>query len=65
VIAQANFPGELRNQKSGPAPFRYILPDGRSHRAQVAADHLVSRVHQRHEHAHYAGLADLELASAG
>jgi glyoxylase-like metal-dependent hydrolase (beta-lactamase superfamily II) len=42
VIAQANFPGELRNQNSGPAPFRYLLPGGRSHRAQVAADHLVS-----------------------
>ena len=42
VIAQANFPGELRNQNSGPAPFRYLLPGGRRHRAQVAVDHLVS-----------------------
>ena len=43
VIAQANFPGELRNQNSGPAPFRYLLPGGRSHRAQVVPDHLVSK----------------------
>ncbi len=42
VIAQAHFPGELRNQNSGPAPFRYLLPGGRSHRAQVIPDHLVS-----------------------
>jgi glyoxylase-like metal-dependent hydrolase (beta-lactamase superfamily II) len=42
MIAQANFPGELQNQNSGPAPFRYLLPGGRSHRAQVAVDHLVS-----------------------
>lgn len=42
VIAQANFPDELRHQNSGPAPFRYFLPGGRSHRAQVVPDHLVS-----------------------
>ena len=42
MTAQANFPGELRNQNSGPAPFRYLLPSGRSHRAQVVPDHLVS-----------------------
>jgi glyoxylase-like metal-dependent hydrolase (beta-lactamase superfamily II) len=42
VIAQANFPEELRHQNSGPAPFRYFLPGGRSHRAQVVPDHLVS-----------------------
>jgi glyoxylase-like metal-dependent hydrolase (beta-lactamase superfamily II) len=42
VIAQANFPGELQNQNSGPAPFRYLLPRGRSHRAQVVVDQLVS-----------------------
>jgi glyoxylase-like metal-dependent hydrolase (beta-lactamase superfamily II) len=42
VIAQANFPDELRNQNFGPAPFRYLLPGGRSHRAQVAPDRLVS-----------------------
>ena len=42
VIAQAGFPDELRNQNSGPAPFRYFLPGGRSHRANVAPDHLVS-----------------------
>ena len=42
VIAQANFPDELRQQNAGPAPFRYLLPDGRSHRAQVLPDHLVS-----------------------
>lgn len=42
VIAQANFPEELQNQNSGPAPFRYLLPGGRSHRAQVTPDHLVS-----------------------
>jgi len=43
VIAQANFPDELRNQNSGPAPFRYLLPGGRSHRVQVVPDHLVSK----------------------
>ncbi len=42
VIAQANFPDELRQQNDGPAPFRYLLPDGRSHRAQVVPDQLVS-----------------------
>jgi glyoxylase-like metal-dependent hydrolase (beta-lactamase superfamily II) len=42
VIAQANFPDELRRQNSGPAPFRYFLPGGRSHRAAVAPDQLVS-----------------------
>ena len=42
VIAQENFPGGLRNQNSGPAPFRHLLPGGRSHHAQVAVDHLVS-----------------------
>jgi glyoxylase-like metal-dependent hydrolase (beta-lactamase superfamily II) len=42
VIAQANFPDELQRQNSGPAPFRYFLPAGRSHRAQVVPDHLVS-----------------------
>jgi glyoxylase-like metal-dependent hydrolase (beta-lactamase superfamily II) len=42
VIAQANFPDELRRQNSGPAPFRYFLPGGRSHRAQVTPDQLVS-----------------------
>src|SRR5260221_294001 len=42
VIAQANFPDELRHQNSGSAPFRYFLPGGRSHRAQVVPDHLVS-----------------------
>jgi hypothetical protein len=43
VIVQANFPGELRNQNSRPAPFRYLLPGGLSHRIQVAVDHLVSK----------------------
>lgn len=42
VIAQANFPDELRNQNSGPAPFRYLLPAGHSHRGHVVPDHLVS-----------------------
>lgn len=42
VIAQANFPDELRLQNTGPAPFRYFLPPGRSQHAQVAVDHLVS-----------------------
>jgi glyoxylase-like metal-dependent hydrolase (beta-lactamase superfamily II) len=42
VIAQASFPDELQRQNSGPAPFRYLLPGGRSHRARVAPDHLVS-----------------------
>jgi glyoxylase-like metal-dependent hydrolase (beta-lactamase superfamily II) len=41
VIAQANFPDELRRQNSGPAPFRYLLPAGRSHRVRVSPDHLV------------------------
>lgn len=30
VIAQANFPDELRSQNDGPPPFRYFLPGGRS-----------------------------------
>jgi len=42
VIAQAGFPDELRNQNSGPAPFRYFMPNGRSHQAHVVPDHLVS-----------------------
>jgi glyoxylase-like metal-dependent hydrolase (beta-lactamase superfamily II) len=42
VVAQAEFPDELRRQNSGPAPFRYLLPAGRSHRVRVAPDHLVS-----------------------
>jgi glyoxylase-like metal-dependent hydrolase (beta-lactamase superfamily II) len=42
VIAQANFPSELLNQNAGAAPFRYLLPGGRSHRVEVTADHLVS-----------------------
>lgn len=42
VIAQANFPDELRSQNSGPAPFRYLLPAGHSHRGLVVPDHLVS-----------------------
>jgi glyoxylase-like metal-dependent hydrolase (beta-lactamase superfamily II) len=42
VIAQANFPDELRNQNSGPPPFRYLLPAGGSHRIQITADQLVS-----------------------
>jgi glyoxylase-like metal-dependent hydrolase (beta-lactamase superfamily II) len=42
VIAQASFPDELRHQNSGPAPFRYLLPAGRSHRVRVVPDHLVS-----------------------
>jgi len=43
VIAQANFPAELRNQNAGPPPFRYLLPAGRSHRAQVVPDQLVTK----------------------
>jgi glyoxylase-like metal-dependent hydrolase (beta-lactamase superfamily II) len=43
VIAQVSFPDEQRNQNAGPAPFRYLLPGGRSHRAQVVPDHLVSK----------------------
>jgi glyoxylase-like metal-dependent hydrolase (beta-lactamase superfamily II) len=42
VIAQANFPAELRSQNDGPPPFRYLLPSGRSHRVQAVPDHLVS-----------------------
>jgi glyoxylase-like metal-dependent hydrolase (beta-lactamase superfamily II) len=43
VIAQASFPDELRNQNSGPAPFRYLLPAGTSHRADVVPDRLVGK----------------------
>jgi glyoxylase-like metal-dependent hydrolase (beta-lactamase superfamily II) len=42
VIAQANFPDELRHQNSGPPPFRYLLPSDGSHRIQVLPDQLVS-----------------------
>jgi glyoxylase-like metal-dependent hydrolase (beta-lactamase superfamily II) len=42
VIAQANFPGDLRNQNSERGTFP-VHPGGRSHRAQVAVDHLVSK----------------------
>jgi glyoxylase-like metal-dependent hydrolase (beta-lactamase superfamily II) len=42
VIAQANFPDELRHQNSAPPPFPHFLPAGRSHRAQVLPDQLVS-----------------------
>jgi glyoxylase-like metal-dependent hydrolase (beta-lactamase superfamily II) len=42
VIAQANFPDELCHQNSSPPPFRYLLPAGRSQRAQADPDHLVS-----------------------
>lgn len=40
VIAQANFPDELRRQNSAPAPFPYLQPGGR-HDAHVTPDHLV------------------------
>jgi len=43
VIAQANFPDELHHQNSGPPPFPYFLPAGRSHRAQARPDQLVSQ----------------------
>jgi glyoxylase-like metal-dependent hydrolase (beta-lactamase superfamily II) len=42
VIAQANFPDELRHQNSGPPPFRYLLPADGSQRIQVRPDQLVS-----------------------
>jgi len=42
VIAQENFPGELRLENSGPPPFRYLLPGGRRRRIEVVPDHLVS-----------------------
>jgi glyoxylase-like metal-dependent hydrolase (beta-lactamase superfamily II) len=42
VIAQANFASEMENQNAGPAPFRYLLPAGRSHRFAVTPDRLVS-----------------------
>jgi glyoxylase-like metal-dependent hydrolase (beta-lactamase superfamily II) len=41
VIAQANFPDELHHQNSSPPPFPYLLPPGRSHRAQARPDQLV------------------------
>jgi len=43
VIAQAEFPDELHRQNSGPPPFQYLLPVGRSHRTQVVPDQLVSQ----------------------
>jgi glyoxylase-like metal-dependent hydrolase (beta-lactamase superfamily II) len=42
VIAQANFPDELRLQDSSPEPFPYFLPGGRRNRVDVVPDHLVS-----------------------
>ena len=42
VIAQSGFPDGLRRQNAEPAPFRYLLPEGRSHRVQIAPDRLVS-----------------------
>jgi glyoxylase-like metal-dependent hydrolase (beta-lactamase superfamily II) len=42
VIAQANFPGELRHQNSGPPPFRCLLPGGGRPHAEIVPDHLVS-----------------------
>jgi glyoxylase-like metal-dependent hydrolase (beta-lactamase superfamily II) len=44
VIAQANFPDELRLQNAGPAPFKYFLPTGRSHRHHPVPDHLVGEL---------------------
>jgi glyoxylase-like metal-dependent hydrolase (beta-lactamase superfamily II) len=46
VIVQASFPDELRRQNSEPPPSRYFLPAGRSHRARVAPDRLVSAPEQ-------------------
>lgn len=42
VIAQANFPDELRMENSGPPPFRYLLPGGQRQRVEVTPDRLVS-----------------------
>jgi glyoxylase-like metal-dependent hydrolase (beta-lactamase superfamily II) len=42
VIAQANFPDELRLENSGPPPFPYLLPGGQRRRVEAAPDHLVS-----------------------
>jgi len=42
VIAQANFPDELRIENSGPPPFPYLLPGGQRRHIDVTADRLLS-----------------------
>jgi len=42
VIAQANFPDELRIENEGPPPFPYLLPGGERRHIDVAPDRLVS-----------------------
>jgi glyoxylase-like metal-dependent hydrolase (beta-lactamase superfamily II) len=43
VIAQANFPDELRVQRSAPPPFPYLMPEDHDHRAHVEPDRLVAQ----------------------
>jgi glyoxylase-like metal-dependent hydrolase (beta-lactamase superfamily II) len=43
VIAQANFPDELRLQDSAPPPFPYLMPSDHDHRAHVEPDRLVAQ----------------------
>lgn len=43
VIAQVNFPDELRVQRSGPPPFPYLMPAEHDHRLHVEPDRLVAQ----------------------
>jgi glyoxylase-like metal-dependent hydrolase (beta-lactamase superfamily II) len=43
VIAQANFPDELRMQHSAPPPFPYLMPEDHDHRMRVEPDRLVAQ----------------------
>lgn len=43
VIAQVEFPEELRLQNASPPPFAYLLAKGETHRQHVVPDRLVSR----------------------
>ncbi len=43
VIAQANFPDELRLQRSAPPPFPYLVPADHDHRVHVEPDRLVAQ----------------------
>ncbi|TQJ19746.1 metallo-beta-lactamase superfamily protein [Kribbella jejuensis] len=42
VIAQKNFPDEVRMQHTAPPPFPYLLPDEHDHRLHVEPDRLVA-----------------------
>ena len=44
VIAQVNFPDELRMQQSGPKPFPYLAPAGADQRVHVEPDRLVAQL---------------------